>query len=111
VNVILEMLANVNLGQDLNVLAQGGRIVVIGSRGTVEINPRDCMARDATILGMMLFSTPQSELDSIHAACFAGLANGTLHPVVGQERPLIEAPQSHQAVMEPGAYGKIVLIP
>jgi len=40
----------------------------------------------------------------------AGLANGTLRPVVGSELPLAEAPAAHVAVMEPGAYGKIVLV-
>jgi NADPH2:quinone reductase len=41
----------------------------------------------------------------------AGLSNGTLRPVIGKEFPLAEAAQAHQAVMEPGALGKIVLIP
>lgn len=111
VDVILEMLANVNLGKDLTVLAKGGRVVVIGSRGTVEINPRDAMARDAAILGMTLFNTSEQDTASIHAALVAGLENGTLRPVVGKELPLAEAPQAHKAVMEPGAYGKIILIP
>ena len=111
VDVILEMLANVNLGNDLTVLAPGGRVVVIGSRGTVEINPRDAMARDASIHGMLLFNTPEKELAGIHAALVAGLANGNLRPVVGAELPLAEAPQAHERVMSPGAHGKIVLIP
>jgi len=111
VDVILEMLANVNLGKDLTVLAKGGRVVVIGSRGTVEINPREAMARDASILGMTLFNVSEQDAASIHAALVAGLENGTLRPVVGRELPLAEAPQAHKAVMEPGAYGKIVLIP
>jgi NADPH2:quinone reductase len=111
VDVILEMLANVNLGKDLTVLAQGGRVVVIGSRGTVEINPREAMARDAAILGMTLFNTSEQDAASIHAALVAGLENGTLRPIVGRELPLAEAPQAHRAVMESGAYGKIVLIP
>jgi NADPH2:quinone reductase len=111
VNVILEMLANVNLGKDLTVLATGGRVVVIGSRGTVEINPREAMARDAAILGMTLFNAPERDTASIHAALVAGLENGTLRPIVGKELPLAEAPQAHRAVMESGAYGKIVLIP
>jgi NADPH2:quinone reductase len=111
VDVILEMLANVNLGKDLTVLAKGGRVVVIGSRGTVEINPRDTMARDASILGMTLFNASEQDLAGIHAALVAGLEQGTLRPVVGREFPLEEAPQAHRAVMEPGAYGKIVLIP
>jgi NADPH2:quinone reductase len=111
VDIILEMLANVNLGKDLKVLAMKGRVVVIGSRGTVEVDPRDTMSRDAAILGMALFNTSERELASIHAALVTGLANGTLRPIIGQEIPLAEAPRAHQAVMAPGAYGKIVLIP
>jgi NADPH2:quinone reductase len=111
VDVILEMLANVNLAKDLTVLAKGGRVVVIGNRGTVEINPRDAMARDASILGMVLFNGSEKELASIHAALVAGLANGSLRPVVGQELPLAEAPRAHEAVMEGGAHGKIILTP
>jgi NADPH:quinone reductase len=111
VDVILEMLANVNLDRDLNILARGGRVVVIGNRGTVEINPRAAMSRDAAILGMSLLNAPQHELSGIHAALVAGLESGTLRPVVGQEMPLADAPRAHEAVLEPGAYGKIVLIP
>jgi NADPH2:quinone reductase len=111
VDVILEMLANVNLAKDLSVLAKGGRVVVIGNRGTVEINPRELMARDAAVHGMLLFNAAEKELASIHAALVAGLANGTLRPVVGQELPLADAPRAHEAVMEPGAHGKIVLVP
>lgn len=110
-NVILEMLANVNLGRDLTILATRGRVVVVGSRGPVEIMPRDAMMRDAAILGMTLWNATPSDLDTIHAAVVAGLENRTLRPVVGQEIPLAQAPRAHAAVMEPGAYGKIVLIP
>jgi NADPH2:quinone reductase len=110
-DVILEMLANVNLDRDLGVLALGGRVVVIGSRGTVEINPRQAMTRDATILGMTLFNISPQERQGIHAALGAGLEAGTLSPVVGRELPLAEAPRSHEEVLKPGAYGKIVLVP
>jgi len=111
VDVILEMLANVNLGKDLPVLAKFGRVVVIGARGTVEINPRDAMMRDAAILGMSYWNASDREMAGVHAGLVAGLANGTLRPVVGQELPLKDAPRAHEAVLEPGAYGKIVLIP
>jgi len=111
VDVVLEMLANVNLGRDLTILAPRGRVVVIGSRGTVEINPRDTMRRDASILGFTLLNASREELASIHAGLVAGLESGTLRPVVGREMPLAEAPRAHHAVMEPGAYGKIVLVP
>lgn len=111
VDLILEMLANVNLGKDLTLLSKFGRVVVIGSRGKVEINPRDTMGRDASIHGMMLFNAPDDELKSIHAALYAGLENGTLKPVVGKEMRLADAPNAHVAVLEPGAYGKIILVP
>jgi NADPH2:quinone reductase len=111
VDVILEMLANVNLGKDLGVLAQGGRVVVIGNRGTVEIDPRMTMTRNTSILGFALFNVSETESARIHAALVAGLENGTLRPVVGQEMPLADAPRAHRVVMEPGAYGKIVLTP
>ena len=110
VDVIIELLANVNLGKDLTILAKGGRVVVIGSRGPVEINPRDTMQRDADIRGMILPNTPPAQMASIHAALVAGLANGTLRPVIGKEFPLSEAAQAHRSVMEPGALGKIVLM-
>nr|WDT76846.1 MAG: NADPH:quinone reductase [Candidatus Manganitrophus sp.] len=110
-DLILEMLANVNLGKDLRAVAEGGRVVVIGSRGPVEINPRDAMNEEATILGMLLFNATEKEMASIHAALGAGLANGTLRPVIGRRFPLAEAAQAHQAVMAPGTYGKIILIP
>lgn len=111
VDLILEMLANVNLGKDLNLLAYGGRVVVIGNRGTVEIDPRATMGRDAAILGMSLLVAPEAALKSVHAALVAGLEAGTLRPIVGQELPLAEAARAHEAVMAAGAYGKIVLIP
>jgi NADPH2:quinone reductase len=111
VDLILEMLANVNLGKDLEILALGGRVVVIGSRGKVEINPRDTMSRDAAILGMLLWNIPRDDAVRVHSALVAGLENGTLTPVVGKEMPLKDAPRAHEAVMQRGAYGKIVLIP
>ncbi len=111
VDVIIEFLSNVNLGADLKLLALGGRVVVIGCRGTVEIDPRDAMGKDAVISGMSLFNASVSELASIHAAIKAGLENGTLRPVVGEEMKLANAKQAHHLIMEKRAFGKIVLIP
>lgn len=111
VDLILEMLANVNLAKDLSILAKFGRVVVIGSRGPVEIMPRETMAHDADIRGMTLFNVPEHDLAGIHAALIAGLENATLRPIIGRELPLSAAAQAHELVMSPGAYGKIVLIP
>jgi len=111
VDLILEMLANVNLGQDLKLLAFKGRVVVIGSRGDATVTPRDLMTRRASILAFTLWGITEAEEKEIHAGLMAGLENGTLKPVVGKELPLAEAPRAHKEILEPGAYGKIVLVP
>jgi NADPH2:quinone reductase len=111
VDVIVELAAHVNLDRDLGLLAKYGRVVVVGNRGKTEIDARQAMGRDASILGMTLFNVTDAEFVEIHAALIAGLANGTLNPLVGREIPLAEAPRAHEAVMAPGALGKIVLVP
>ena len=111
VDLILEMLANVNLGHDLKLLAHHGRVVVIGSRGDVTITPRDLMRRRASIHAFTLWDITEAEENEIHAGLTAGLANGTLRPVVGKELPLAEASRAHREILEPGACGKMVLLP
>ncbi len=110
-DIIMEMLTNVNLQKDLGLIAPRGRIVVIGNRGTVEINARLAMNKDAAILGMALYHATPAQLAGIHAALVEGLRNGTLRPVIAQELPLAQAARSHEAVMEAGHHGKIVLVP
>ena len=111
VDVIVEMLANMNLAKDLTVLATGGRVAVVGSRGRIEIDPRDAMGREASILGVTMYNATPQDLVSMHAAFVAGLENGTLRPIVSKELPLDEAATAHHAVMESTTLGKIVLVP
>jgi NADPH2:quinone reductase len=111
VDIILEMLADVDLDHDLPILANKGRVVIIGSRGRVEIDPRNAMKREATILGMSIHNATDRELASMHAAIVAGLEDGTLRPIVSREIPLAEAATAHHAVMESSTLGKIVLLP
>jgi NADPH2:quinone reductase len=110
-DLILEMLANVNLQMDLEAIALGGRIVVVGNRGRVEINPRLAMNKNADIRGMMLANATPKERAGMHAAIHEGLRNGTLCPVIAEEIPLAEAPRGHTVVMEPGHHGKVILVP
>jgi NADPH2:quinone reductase len=110
-HVIVEMLANVNLDRDLDIIAPRGRIIIVGNRGRGEIDARKAMGKDVSIAGMMLFNATPQELNEAHAGIVAGLENGALRPRIGRRLPLGEAPQAHEAVMSPGAMGKIVLIP
>jgi NADPH2:quinone reductase len=111
VNLIIEMLANKNLQRDLELLSFGGRVVVVGNRGTIEINPRDMMSKSARILGFNLLNIAGAELAEIYSALQAGLRNETLRPVLGMEFPLKDAAKAHVAILEPGSFGKMVLVP
>ncbi len=112
VDIIIEMLSNINLAKDLTVVAPKGRVVIVGShRGTIEINPRDAMTREADILGLMLFLATPGELMEIHSNIWRGLSEGYLRPIIGREMALAEADKAHLAIMEPGARGKMVLVP
>jgi NADPH2:quinone reductase len=110
VDVILEMLANVNLADDLEIIAPHGRVVVIGNRGKVEIDPRLMMRKDSCVMGMMLVNATEKEFRGIFAGIAAGLENGYLNPIIGKRFPLSEAPAAHHAIMETRATGKIVLV-
>jgi NADPH2:quinone reductase len=109
--VVIEMLANVNLAHDAELLAPRGRIVVVGNRGSLDFSPRLLMGKEATVLGMTLPNTTPDEWRGINAGVQAALASGTLKPVVNRELPLAEAAKAHEAVMAGGAAGKIVLVP
>ena len=111
VDVIVEMLANVNLASDLGLLARGGRVVIVGSRGDVQITPRMLMAREADVRGLMLGMASEAELAEIHAATASAMEAGAIRPVIQQSLPLARAADAHRAVMEAASHGKIVLVP
>ena len=109
VNAILEMLANVNLDRDLGLLAPKGRVVVIGSRGRVEIDARQTMGKESAVMGTTLWSTTAEEYTQIHAALVGALESRVLRPIVGRELPLAEAAEAHRAILSDKAVGKLVL--
>jgi NADPH2:quinone reductase len=110
-DLILEMLANKNLEADLNLLAPGGRVVIIGSRGRIEIDPRLTMGKETDIRGLAVFNASREETVQTHRGLVDCLARGVLKPTISRELPLAEAPLAHQLVMENLKCGKIVLIP
>ena len=109
-DVIIEMLANVNLDHDLTMLAPRGRIVVVGNRGRIEIDPRKIMGKHAVVPGWRSGDSERRRTARRHEAVGEALASGALRPVVGLELPLAEAAEAHRRVMAPGARGKIVLL-
>jgi NADPH2:quinone reductase len=111
IDVIVEMLANVNLVRDLDLIAKRGRIAIVGNRGSLELNPRAIMGKDATVVGFTNWNALPGELVIAHAAIVAGMQRSGYKPQIGKEMPLADAPRAHEDVLKPGAYGKIVLVP
>lgn len=111
VDLVVEMLANVNLVRDLEMITKRGRVVIVGNRGALELNPRSIMSKDATVVGFTNWNATPTELRMAHAAVIAGMRRSGLKPHVGREMPLGDAPRAHEEVLRPGAHGKIVLVP
>jgi NADPH2:quinone reductase len=110
-DLILEMLANKNLAADMDLVAKFGRIIVIGNRGEITVNPRVAMMKELDIRGIALRNASREQVPPMMEDILAGVAEGALRPVVGREMPLADAASAHVAVLEPGAHGKIVLVP
>ncbi|NXJ69717.1 QOR oxidoreductase, partial [Rostratula benghalensis] len=111
VDIIIEMLSNVNLAADLQLLSCAGRVMVVGSRGPVEINPRDTMSKESSIIGVSLFLATEEERQECAAALLDGVEAGWLKPRVGSEYPLEKAAQAHKDIIHcGGARGKMVLL-
>jgi NADPH:quinone reductase len=109
VDVIIEFLANVNLNHDLDLAAKRGRIVVVGSRGPVEIDARRSMGKESSITGMSLWNDGIDGLNRAYAAVGALLERKAMTPLVGKEFALAEVAKAQELVMKGGNTGKIVL--
>lgn len=111
VNVIIEMLANVNLSNDLKLLSRGGRVIIVGSRGPIEITPRDLMPKESSVIGVSLYSSTKEEFQQFAAALQAGMEIGWLKPVIGSQYPLDKAAQAHENIIHnTGTTGKMILL-
>lgn len=108
-DVIIECLANENLESDLKVIAPYGRIVIVGNRGSLEINPRLAMMKEADILGTALWNAPAQEYKESMHAIGAFLESGVLRPIIGEEFGLEDAVKAHIEILNKKARGKMVL--
>ncbi|NXE25293.1 QOR oxidoreductase, partial [Ardeotis kori] len=112
VDLIIEMLSNVNLATDLQLLSCAGRVMVVGCRGPIEINPRDTMTKELSIIGVSLFLATEEERRECATALLDGIEAGWLKPVVGCAYPLEKAAKAHEDIIHSsGARGKMVLLP
>jgi putative PIG3 family NAD(P)H quinone oxidoreductase len=114
-NVILDHIGARYLPRDLQALAVGGRVVIIGSMGgpgKVEIDVGSILGKRQQIIGSTLRARPNEEKAAIVAAFLArfgdDLNSGRIKPVIHRVFPLEEAAEAHRE-MAGDHFGKIVL--
>lgn len=108
-DVIIEMLADQNLETDLTIVNRFGRIVVVGSRGSVEIDPRHMMTKEINLYGMSALNINQALYASSFQAIGEMLMDGVLTPIVGERLPLERAREAHELILSKKGNGKLVL--
>ncbi len=106
--VIIEFLANVNLETDSKVIADFGRIIVVGNRGTIEFTPRNLMSNEATVTGMAFTDPSEKVMHEVQHGVRALINSQFLKPVIGQKFTLNEATEAHKHMMESSGDGRTI---
>ncbi|HWS58039.1 MAG TPA: NAD(P)H-quinone oxidoreductase [Actinotalea sp.] len=116
-DVVLDVVGAAYLGRNLEVLATGGRLAVIGLQGgrRAELDLGLLLTRRATVLGTTLRSRPSAEKARIVAAVgehvWPMVADGRVRPVVHAELPLARAEEAHAMLAAGEVFGTVLLVP
>lgn len=109
-DVIIEMLANANLDIDMQVIGKHGRIIIIGSRGTIEVNPRNLMTSEAIVTGMTFRYPTQTEMREMQYGVNALLEIGAIQPLIGNAFTLDEPIEAYKSLMESTGNGRTIFV-
>ena len=116
-DVILELVGAPNLAENLQALASGGRIVIIGvaAGAKAELNLLALMGKRARIHGSTLRARPLEEkalaARLVEREVLPLFDSGQLRVPVAETYPLQEAATAYERFAAGGKLGKIVLIP
>lgn len=110
VDLVVEMLADVNLKKDIAALSPGARIVVVGSRGRIDFSPRDLMGGEHTLIGLKITQASLEEKISYAKLIEEGIERGQIKPPIRAAFALEDAYRAHKALMESPSTGSIVLV-
>jgi putative PIG3 family NAD(P)H quinone oxidoreductase len=114
-DLILDNMGAAYLARNVEALAVGGRLVVIGLQGgrVGELNLGLLMAKRATVTSASLRARPVPEKAEIVAAVGAGLwpaiEAGEIRPVIDRVLPIEQAAEAHRLVEAGEHIGKVVL--
>jgi putative PIG3 family NAD(P)H quinone oxidoreductase len=115
-DVVLDNMGAAYLPRNVEVLAVGGRLVVIGLQGGTrgELDLGALLAKRATVHATSLRARPPAEKAAIVAAVrqhvWPAVEAGQVRPVVDRVLPLDEAAQAHRVLESSAHIGKIVLV-
>jgi NADPH:quinone reductase-like Zn-dependent oxidoreductase len=115
-DVVLELVGAPNLADDLEALAPGGRVAVIGvgAGAVAELNLLTLMAKRARIHGSTLRARPlEQKADAAHrveAHVLPFLRAGDVKVPVAASYPMAEAEAAYDRFVAGGKLGKVVLV-
>ncbi|KAJ8907161.1 hypothetical protein NDN08_003643 [Rhodosorus marinus] len=110
--LILTMRAHSNLGKDTVLVANGGKIVIVGAQGSSTINPRRLMSKEATIQGLMTWNFTETETKQFVDFISEKLKTEKIVPCVDEKYKLSDAKDAHQHIdRSVASKGKVLLVP
>jgi putative PIG3 family NAD(P)H quinone oxidoreductase len=115
VDVVLDIMGASYLERNVNVLATGGRLVIIGLQGgtRADINLGALMTKRASVISTALRSRPISEkaaiVADVRAHVWPLIEAGKVRPVVHTVLPMAEAGEAHRLVESSEHLGKVLL--
>jgi len=116
-DVVLDVVGASYLARNVEVLADEGRLVVIGTpQGRrAELDLGEVMARRLTVTGTTLRSRTREAkaaiVADVAARAWPWLDDGRVRPVIGARLPLDEAGRAHELVESGTVFGKVLLLP
>lgn len=117
-DVILDIMGASYLDRNVDALAIGGRVLIIGMQGGVkgELNIGKLVGKRAGVIGTALRSRPVTGpggkaeiITELIENAWPMIADGRVRPIIGAELPIQQAQQAHEMLASGAVTGKIVL--
>jgi putative PIG3 family NAD(P)H quinone oxidoreductase len=117
-DVILDIMGASYLDRNVDALAAGGRLIVIGMQGGIkgELNLGKLIGKRAGVIGTALRGRPITGpggkggiVDEVVAHVWPMVARGQVRPIIGAEFPVTEAAAAHRLLAAGDVSGKILL--
>lgn len=115
VDVILDIMGGSYLGRNVEALAPGGRLAIIGLQGgrKAELDIAALLAKRASVSATTLRARPPSEkaeiVRQVREHVWPLIAQGRISPVVHSRLPMTRAEEAHRLVESSAHIGKVVL--